>query len=82
MSHYDLYAIGNALVDSEYPVSDALLKTMGVDKRHMTLIDTPRRAQLLAHVKNNPPGVPVAARLATPWWRWRNWAAEPFTPAK
>jgi sugar/nucleoside kinase (ribokinase family) len=55
MSHYDLYAIGNALVDSEYQVSDALLKTMGVDKRHMTLIDTPRRAQLLAHVKNIPP---------------------------
>ena len=45
MSHYDLYAIGNALVDSEFEVSDALLKTMGVDKRHMTLIDTPRRAE-------------------------------------
>jgi sugar/nucleoside kinase (ribokinase family) len=49
--HYDLYAIGNALVDSEYEVSDAQLKSMGVDKRHMTLIDTPRRAQLLEHVK-------------------------------
>ena len=51
MSHYDLYAIGNALVDSEYEVSDAQLKSMAVDKRHMTLIDTPRRAQLLEHVK-------------------------------
>lgn len=51
MSHYDLYAIGNALVDSEYEVSDAQLKSMGVNKRHMTLIDTPRRAQLLEHVK-------------------------------
>ena len=51
MSHYDIYAIGNALVDSEYEVSDALLQTMGVDKRHMTLIDTPRRAELLHHVK-------------------------------
>jgi sugar/nucleoside kinase (ribokinase family) len=50
MSHYDLYAIGNALVDSEYEVSDALLQTMGVSKRHMTLIDTPRRAELLGHV--------------------------------
>ncbi len=55
MSHYDLYAIGNALVDSEYEVSDALLKTMGVDKRHMTLIDTPRRAELLNHVQNISP---------------------------
>jgi len=51
MSHYDIYAIGNALVDSEYEVSDALLQSMGVDKRHMTLIDTPRRVELLHHVK-------------------------------
>jgi len=51
MSHYDIYAIGNALVDSEYEVSDALLQSMGVDKRHMTLIDTARRAELLHHVK-------------------------------
>lgn len=50
MSHYDLYAIGNALVDSEYEVTDALLQTMGISKRHMTLIDTPRRAELLGHV--------------------------------
>jgi len=51
MSHYDLYAIGNALVDSEYEVSDAQLDAMGVAKRHMTLIDAPRRAELLAGVQ-------------------------------
>ena len=50
MTHYDIYAIGNALVDSEYEVSDQQLQTMGVEKRHMTLIDAPRRAELLAHV--------------------------------
>ncbi len=51
MSHYHLYAIGNALVDTEYEVSDALLARMGVSKRHMTLIDTERRAELLGHVQ-------------------------------
>lgn len=51
MSHYDLYAIGNALVDSEYEVSDAQLQAMGVEKRHMTLIDAPRRAGLLDGVR-------------------------------
>ena len=51
MSHYDLYAIGNALVDSEYEVTEAQLQAMGVAKRHMTLIDTPRRAALLAAVQ-------------------------------
>ena len=50
MTTYDLYAIGNALVDSEYEVSDALLQTMKVEKRHMTLIDADRRAELMAHV--------------------------------
>jgi sugar/nucleoside kinase (ribokinase family) len=51
MSHYHLYAIGNALVDTEYEVSDELLNAMGVSKRHMTLIDTAQRAELLKHVQ-------------------------------
>lgn len=54
MFHHHLYAIGNALVDTEYEVSDALLSAMGVSKRHMTLIDTPQRAQLLSHVQGLP----------------------------
>ena len=48
MSHHHLYAIGNALVDTEYEVSEALLATLGASKRHMTLIDGPRRSELLA----------------------------------
>jgi sugar/nucleoside kinase (ribokinase family) len=47
---YHLYAIGNALVDTEYEVTDAQLQAAGVEKRHMTLIDTARRAELLKHV--------------------------------
>ena len=50
MSHYDLYAIGNALVDSEYDVSDEQLMAAGVEKRHMTLIDAQRRTELLSHL--------------------------------
>ena len=55
MSHYHLYAIGNALVDSEYEVTDEQLRAMGVDKRHMTLIDGARRAELLRHVTGHTP---------------------------
>ncbi len=51
MTHYDLYAIGNALVDSEYEVSESQLQAMQVEKRHMTLIDAPRRSALLAHLE-------------------------------
>ncbi|GAB4217647.1 MAG: adenosine kinase [Rhodoferax sp.] len=50
---YDLYAIGNALVDAEYDVSDALLQTAGVAKRHMTLIDAQGRAALLTHLQGH-----------------------------
>jgi sugar/nucleoside kinase (ribokinase family) len=50
MSQYDLYAIGNALVDSEYEVTDAELAAMAVEKRHMTLIDAQRKADLLQAV--------------------------------
>jgi len=48
--HYHLYAIGNALVDTEYEVSDAQLQAMGVSKGQMTLIDAAQRTELLAHV--------------------------------
>ncbi len=51
MSHYHLYAIGNALVDTEYEVSDELLQRMGVSKRHMTLIDAEQRTALHQHVQ-------------------------------
>ena len=51
MSHYHLYAIGNALVDTEYEVSDDLLARMGVSKRHMTLIDAEQRTALHKHVE-------------------------------
>jgi len=55
MTTYDLYAIGNALVDSEYEVSDAQLQAMGVEKRRMTLIDTERRAELLGQLQGVAP---------------------------
>ena len=51
MSHHDLYAIGNALVDSEYEVSESLLVKAAVDKSHMTLIDSTRRTELLHHLE-------------------------------
>ena len=51
--HYHLYAIGNALVDTEYEVSDAQLQAMGVDKGHMTLIDAARRTELLAQLQGS-----------------------------
>lgn len=47
MSEYDLYAIGNALVDFEYRVSEDELSALSVDKGLMTLIDADRRQAIL-----------------------------------
>ena len=39
MPQFDLYGLGNALVDTEYRVSDELLEALNVEKGMMTLID-------------------------------------------
>ncbi|MDF1630438.1 MAG: adenosine kinase [Alcanivoracaceae bacterium] len=45
---YDIYAIGNALVDTEVEVSDAFLERMGIGKGIMTLVDEARQHELVA----------------------------------
>ena len=39
MAKYDVYGIGNALVDMEYEVELADLTALGLDKGVMTLVD-------------------------------------------
>ena len=45
---YDVYGVGNALVDMEYSIDDAYLRDHGVAKGHMTLVDEARMDALLA----------------------------------
>lgn len=45
---FDLYAIGNALVDSEYLVNDAFLQQQNIAKGQMTLIDQAQQQHLIA----------------------------------
>ncbi|MCH9691365.1 MAG: adenosine kinase [Gammaproteobacteria bacterium] len=46
MSQYDLYGIGAALLDTEIEVSDGDLRSLGVDKGVMTLVDDVRQREL------------------------------------
>lgn len=48
MTHFDVYAIGNALVDTEYRVTDDFLSRHGIAKGMMTLIDEAQQQQLVA----------------------------------
>ena len=49
---YDVYALGNALVDTEIEVSDAFLERMDVGKGLMTLVDEARQAELIEALAN------------------------------
>lgn len=44
---YDVYALGNALVDKEFEVTDAFLAEQGIEKGLMTLIDEDKHHELL-----------------------------------
>ena len=47
MAKYDVFAVGNALVDKEYEVSDQFLAAQGVEKGVMTLIEKDVQLKLL-----------------------------------
>lgn len=50
---YDVYGIGNALVDKEFEVTDAFLAAEGIEKGLMTLIDEARHNHLLERLKQS-----------------------------
>ena len=51
---YDLYAIGNALVDMEFEVDDNFLKKLGITKGHMMLIDEKRHDEIIREIQSLP----------------------------
>jgi sugar/nucleoside kinase (ribokinase family) len=51
---YDVYAIGNALVDMEYEVNDLFLSKYKIDKGLMTLVDEARQNELLDALGGSP----------------------------
>lgn len=48
LRHFDVYAIGNALVDTEYRVTDDFLSRHGISKGQMTLVDEAQQQRLIA----------------------------------
>ncbi|RLU01428.1 MAG: adenosine kinase, partial [Ketobacter sp.] len=46
MNKYNVYAIGNALVDMEFAIEDEFLARMNIDKGVMTLVDTDQQQAL------------------------------------
>lgn len=55
MSKYNVYGIGNALVDYEFKVKDTDLETLKIDKGLMTLVDEDRQNQILEGLHQETP---------------------------
>ncbi|MCF7983216.1 MAG: adenosine kinase [Thiohalocapsa sp.] len=51
MSKYDVYALGNALVDMEYEVTEDDLKHLNIDKGVMTLVDEAHQLRIMKHLQ-------------------------------
>jgi fructokinase len=47
LRHFDVYAVGNALVDAEYRVTDDFLVRHGISKGQMTLVDEAQQQRLI-----------------------------------
>lgn len=54
MAKYDVYGIGNALVDMEYEVEIADLRALGVDKGVMTLVDEDCQSRIMERLRQHP----------------------------
>ena len=54
MAKYDVYGIGNALVDMEYEVKPADLEALGIDKGVMTLVDEEQQLRMMTHLAAHP----------------------------
>lgn len=52
--HYDVYGVGNALVDIQAPVADELLVRLGYPKGAMTLVDEATQTRVLAALDGAP----------------------------
>jgi sugar/nucleoside kinase (ribokinase family) len=54
MGHkYDVYGMGNALVDMEFEVTPEQLQTLGIDKGVMTLVEEERENELIAKLADH-----------------------------
>ncbi|MEA9358331.1 adenosine kinase [Bacteriovorax sp. PP10] len=47
---FDVYGIGNALVDMEFEVTADFLNTAGIEKGLMTLVDEARQTEIVSHL--------------------------------
>lgn len=53
MKHYDVFGVGNALVDILVPTEDVFIKRLGFEKGIMTLVDSEKQAEVLTALEGS-----------------------------
>lgn len=51
---YDVFGLGNALVDTEVRIDESFLNAHDIAKGHMTLVDSPRMLELVGALEDQP----------------------------
>ena len=82
MSKYNVYGIGNALVDMEFAVGDDFLKENNIDKGLMTLIDETRQNDLFNALQSYGGKKACGGSAAYTISQSLTLVASPTTPAK
>ena len=54
MAFYDVFGVGNALVDIQAQVDESVLKQLSIDKGIMTLVDDEQQSGVLSHLDGRP----------------------------
>lgn len=54
MALYDVFGVGNALVDIQAQVDEAVLDRLSIDKGIMTLVDDEQQSMVLSHLDGRP----------------------------
>ncbi|TWT94588.1 adenosine kinase [Stieleria varia] len=54
MSQFDVFGVGNALVDMQSQVDDSVLSDLKIDKGIMTLVDDEQQSAVLGHLDGRP----------------------------
>lgn len=54
MAFYDVFGVGNALVDIQAQVDESMLKQLSIDKGIMTLVDDEQQSGVLSHLDGRP----------------------------
>jgi sugar/nucleoside kinase (ribokinase family) len=79
---YDVYGIGAALVDMEYPVDDGYLRRHRIDKGHMTLLDEAALDNLLDGLRSQEPARASGGSAANTIYAVQSFGARTFYSCK